>query len=402
MYKIINKRKLIATVVADIIGNVVFFPKKLFQKREKIGQDIREILLIRTAYIGDVIMTLPILKPLKKLYPNARITFLTGTKAAAVLENNPYIDKILTYDAFWFYSKGFKEAINDYWRFLKVLRSKPYDLVIEARADIRDILLLAYLSKGRYRVSYKIGGGGYLLTHVVPFKKIKHRIDYHLDIVKFLGASVDRVEWDINLSPEEEGTAETLLSQEGVTRSDLLIGIHPGGRKGLKCWPYDRFAQVADYLISEYVAKIIFTGSIYERGLIEDIIKDMNHKAVNLAGETDLRLLAGLIERFNLFICNDSATLHIASAMKTPTVTIFGPSKSKETGPYGNIHKVVEKDFPCRYRCDENICRHKVYNECMVAITPGDVCNAVKDIIETKITKPKNLLPFKIQFTGKL
>ncbi len=115
----------------------------------------------------------------------------------------------------------------------------------------------------------------------------------------------------------------------------------------------------------------------------------MDNTTVNLAGKTDLRLLASLIERFNLFICNDSAPLHIASAMKTPTVAIFGPSKSIETGPYGNTHIVVEKDFPCRYSCDENVCKHKIYNECMTAITTDDVCNAVKDILETKITELK-------------
>lgn len=82
----------------------------------------------------------------------------------------------------------------------------------------------------------------------------------------------------------------------------------------------------------------------------------MSAKAVSLAGKTDLRILASLLERFNLFICNDSAPLHIASVMKTPVVAIFGPSKSKETCPYGNIHRVVEKDFPCRYTCDEDAC----------------------------------------------
>jgi len=101
----------------------------------------------------------------------------------------------------------------------------------------------------------------------------------------------------------------------------------------------------------------------------------------NFAGKTNLRTLTALIERLDLFICNDSAPLHIASAVGTPTIAIFGPSKSRETGPYGNIHKVVEKDFPCRYSCDENICKHEIYNECMKTITPDDVCKAVREVI---------------------
>jgi len=118
-----------------------------------------------------------------------------------------------------------------------------------------------------------------------------------------------------------------------------------------------------------------------ERKLIENITEKMTHTAINFAGKTDLRGLIALIKRFELFICNDSAPLHIASAVGTPTVAIFGPSKSKETGPYGNIHKVVEKNFLCRYSCDENICKHEIYNECMKTITSDDVCKAVREVI---------------------
>jgi len=379
-YKIINKKKKILTIIIDLFGYILWSIPNILKRKSQIT-NIKEILIIRTAYIGDVIMTLPVLKPLKTLYPDARVTFLTGSKAREVLENNPYIDEILIYDAFWFYPKRFKEAIRDYLKFLKVLRSRRYDLVIEARADIRDILLIAYLSKSKYRVSYKVGGGGYLLTHIVPFKEIKHKVDYHLDIVKFLGAKVEDVIWGLQPRVEDNLKVNALLDEERVNNPEILIGIHPGGRKELKCWSPEGFATVADYLISKYGATVIFTGSMEERNLIENIIKKMAHKAINFAGKTNLRTLTALIERLNLFICNDSAPLHIASAVGTPTIAIFGPSKSKETGPYGNIHKVVEKDFPCRYSCDENICKHEIYNECMKTITPDDVCKAVREVI---------------------
>lgn len=380
-YRIINRKKKIVTIIADLLGYALWTPINLFKKRNVPLTNIREILVIRTAYIGDVIMTLPILKPLKELYPDARITFLTSSSARDVLLNNPYVDAILTYDAFWFYPKGIKEAVKDYLRFLKTLRSKTYDLVIEARADIRDILLLAYLSKSRYKVSYKVGGGGYLLTHVVPFKEVKHRINYHLDIVKFLGGKIDKIEWGMYLDSKEQNIADLLLSQEGVNCADFLVGIHPGSRKELKAWFPDRFAKLADSIITEYGAQVIFTGSPEEKEFIDRIIVKTNHTAVNLAGKTDLRLLSGIIDKLDLFICNDSAPLHIASAMKTPTVAIFGPSKSLETGPYGNVHRVVEKDFPCRFSCDEDICKHKVYKECMEKIQVTDVLEAARKII---------------------
>ena len=203
-YKIVNKKKKIVTAIVDFIGYIIWTPVNLFRKKHPFLTGIKEILVIRTAYIGDVVMTLPILKPLKELYPDSRLTFLTGLKAAELLRNNPYIDEILGYDAFWFYTKVGKKALMDYFRFLKVLRRRVYDLVIEARGDIRDIALLAYLSKSRYKVSYKVGGGGYLLTHVVPYEEVKHKVEYHLDIVRFLGGDITGLEWRIYLTPEEK------------------------------------------------------------------------------------------------------------------------------------------------------------------------------------------------------
>ena len=390
-YRIINRRKKVFTLLTDFAGYVLWAPINLFKRRNKPLSDITEILVIRTAYIGDVIMTLPILKPLKALYPDAKITFLTSSSARDVLLNNPYIDAILTYDAFWFYPGNFRAAVKDYFKFLKILRSKTYDLVIEARADIRDILLLAYVSKSRFRVSYRAGGGGYLITHVVPYEKIKHRIDYHLDIIRHLGGRNDTIEWGVYLDAEEKKAVDSFLTQEGIHRKDFLVGIHPGSRKKLKAWFPDRFAALADGIITEYGAQVIFTGSQEEKEFIDGIIMKMGHAAVNLAGKTDLRLLSGIIGKLDLFICNDSAPLHIASAMKTPTVAIFGPSKSKETGPYGNIQRVVEKEFPCRFGCDEDVCNHSVYKECMERIEVADVLEAVRSILrEAHITaKPQ-------------
>jgi predicted lipopolysaccharide heptosyltransferase III len=381
-YKIVNKRKKIATIIADILGYIILWPLSILKKKELPREDIKEILIIRTAYIGDVVMTLPVLKPLKEKYTKANITFLTSFAAREVLINNPCIDNVLTYDAFWFYPVGFSRAVRDYRKFLSVLRARRYDLIIEARADIRDILLLARLARGTHRISYGVGGGGYLLTRVVPYKELKHKVDYHLDLIKSLGAEVNELEWEIPLSQEEQTVVRTLLSETGIANTDLIIGIHPGGRKELKCWASDNFAKLADSLISLYKVKVVFTGSRPEVALIEDIMERMEHEAINLAGSINIRILSGLISRVNLFICNDSAPLHIASAAKIPTIAIFGPSKSRETGPYGNIHRVVEKEFPCRSSCDEDVCKHEVFKQCMNAIQLEDVLAAVSDIWE--------------------
>src|SRR3989344_5494937 len=212
MYKIINKRKLFATIAADLVGNLIFFPR-LFKKAEEIKpEEIQEILVIRTAYIGDVIMTIPILKPLKERFPDSRISFLTSIKAKEILKNNPYIDKIITYNPFWFYHSGKKE----YFEFIRMLRKRPFDLIIETRGDIRDILLLVWPLKTRFKVGYNIGGGGYLLTHVVPYKGTIHKVEYHLNIAKYLGCEINKdVEWGIYLTGDEKKRVKEILEGEG-------------------------------------------------------------------------------------------------------------------------------------------------------------------------------------------
>lgn len=382
-YKIINKRKRIVTAVADLFGHALWGPFNLLANKGHTLTDIKEILVIRTAYIGDVVMTLPILKPLRELYPEARITFLTSSYAQEILENNPYVDEVLAYDAFWFYPAGIGKGIVNHINFLKTLRSRRYDLVIEARADIRDILLLAYLSRSKYRVSYKVGGGGFLLTHVVPFERVKHKVEYHLDLVRFLGGRVNEIEWGIYLRPEEKRAAKTILLGEGIDDSDLVVGIHPAGRKVLKSWPPRNLAKLANRLIAEHGAKVVLTGSVNDKALIAEITTKIDGKVIDLAGKTTLRLLSGLIERFNLFICSDTAPMHVAAAVKTPTVAIFGPSKSMETGPYAENCRVVEKDFACRFTCDEDVCNHRVHNACMTSITPDDVYDAARELITT-------------------
>ncbi|MCI5210978.1 MAG: hypothetical protein D3910_19820 [Candidatus Electrothrix sp. ATG2] len=134
MYKIINRKKRIATIIADILGHILFFPLRFVRKQESITPErVKTICVIRTAYIGDVIMTLPILPALQKRFPEAKITFLTSTASAAVLQHNTYIDKILTFNPFWFYSG----SIRDWLVFIKKLRTLRFDLLIETRADIR-------------------------------------------------------------------------------------------------------------------------------------------------------------------------------------------------------------------------------------------------------------------------
>lgn len=378
MYKIVNRKKLCATIAADIVGSLVFAPARLFRRRERIRPaEVRELLVIRTAYIGDVVMTLPILKPLRERFPNARISFLAGTRSTALLENNPYLDAIVGYDPFWFYPT----RVADYRQVIGRLRQTDFDLVIEARADIREILMLVGPLKARHKVSYAIGGGGYLLTDVVPYGGLKHKVEYHLDIARHLGCDVGTVEWGVYLRDEEQRHVEALLRRAGV--GGPFVAIHPGSRLPLKMWFPERYAALCDALASGCGLPAVVLGAPEERQLTDRVAQSVSSKIVNLAGALNLRELAGVLSRATLFVCNDSSPMHIAAAMKTPTVALFGPSKSVETSPYGPLSRVVEKDYPCRFTCDESTCGNSAKpHGCMRDISLDDVLRAAQELLE--------------------
>lgn len=338
-------------------------------------ENVRSILIIRTAYIGDVVMTLPLLGPLKAMYPHAKLTFLAGAGSRPVLENNPHIDRIITYDPFWFYDTPVKAYIP----FIHRLRQDRFDMVIEARGDIRDILFLVAPLKAKYKVGYTIGGGGYLLTHPVPYPGRIHRVVYHLNIARYLGWKGSKIDWGFRFTDQEVEQTRQLM---GACKISLpYLAVHPGSRVRLKCLSSRTYARLYDDLMDRYKIPLVIMGGPGDTEQVSRIMEMMEHRPVCLAGRLSLRQMAFILSKAVLFICNDSAPMHIASMSDVPIISIFGPSKSVETRPYRNGCHVVEKPFPCRDKCDENHCSHPVHQACMKSVEIEDIFAAVKKIM---------------------
>ncbi len=376
-YKIVNRRKRYATMLADAVGRVLYLPKTIASRRSEIDPElVRRILIIRTAYIGDVMMTVPMLHPLRQRFPSAHISFLTSGGAVPLLRNNPDLDEIIVYDPFWFHKGAVK---SDYLHFLKTIRQRQFDLVIEARADIREILMLVRPLRARFKVSYGVGGGAYMLTHVVPYPGVKHKVEYHLDICRYLGCPVEGVVWDVHLSADEREGVGRILAENGI--QGPFVAVHPGSRLALKRWLKQRYAALFDRIVEDFEVSVVVLGAASETALVDEIIARMSNVPVNLSGKLSLRSMAGVLARARAFVCNDSAPMHVAAAVGTPTVALFGPSKSLETAPFGAGHRVVECAMPCRDTCDEGVCLHEDRHACMRGITVDQVLLAIRDVL---------------------
>lgn len=384
MLRVVNKKKRIMMTGVNLVGYAAWFMMGGFLRkhvRRQTSREVRKILAVRLAYIGDVIMTLPALQPLRERFPKAKLSFLVGSKAAEVLKNNPFLDEIITYDAPWFYPQPPLQALRDYVRLVKKLRKKKFDLVIDFRGDFRNILFVVFASGASRRVSYDMTGGGYLLTDVVPYKEDKHKVEFHLDIVRALGANCNGARITCFPSGHECDRVHRLLDRYEIPEKDLLVGIHPGSRLPLKNWEAENYATVADKLVEDYGAAIVIVGSAGEKGLADGILGLMRHKGINACGLLSLRELWVLIERMHLFLCTDSAPMHLASGANIPIVALFGPSEWWDTGPLSEKSIVQKIDLACRTWCDSHTCRHDIYQYCLKAIEPSDVLTSCRTLL---------------------
>lgn len=386
MYKIINKRKLLTVRLIDTIGGFLFLcisaVKKLFIQSPPPCKEPENIVIVRFAYIGDLVLTLPVLPELRKSYPLAKITLLTSEKTAPLVRNNPNVDEVMVYNAPWLYGKINLAAIINYMRLIKRVRQKRFSTGIDMRSDIRNIFFILFLGKVKRRIAFEFGGGKYLLTDAVPYSRLMHKVDQHLHLIRYLGTRSRSPHFDFHITKRERENANKLLKQFSDPQRPYFFAIHPGARVFLKRWDINKYSELTTKLIDNYPCTIVLLGEETDDQNPDPILHNYNNFVHSLVGKLDLRMLIAIIEQCSLLISNDSAPMHIGVAVNTPTVTIFGPSKSMETGPYSFGHRVVEKNFICRFTCDETHCLQHEFKACLNAISVSDVFNAVTDLID--------------------
>ncbi|MBN1880124.1 glycosyltransferase family 9 protein [bacterium] len=324
--------------------------------------DIRKLLVIRLAYIGDVVMTLPVLAPLRNAFPNAQIHFLTSVNAAPLLRNQPCLDEIIAVQPSWF----FKHSAADKPSKIRQLLSNGYDVGFDFRGDIRNIWHCLFRPGIPIRISYSSGGGRLLLTHAVPWCELKHKVEYHLDLLRALGIEAASCDPMIILAEAEIAAARSLLDRIPGCRGESPIMVHPGARLPLKRWPAERFADLIKRVLSERVGPVVLVDSA--DSVSAQYISSRVPEIINLAGCLTLREMAAVASLARVFVCNDSGPMHIAAAVGTRVVALFGPSRSIETAPRGKGHRVIEADCPFKERCDESECLKGV-NGCMSQIS---------------------------------
>jgi len=320
------------------------------------NKEVSRILVITLSNIGDIILTTPVISALTKEFPDARMDVMVGPQGREIFEKDPNIFKVIIYDK--------HIPMADKARLQIKLRKLRYDLVVDIRNTVFPLLI----------------GPKYRTATIQKFPHhIIHSKKKHLYRLKSVG--IDNLEEAsyIHVTKEDEEYVDGVLKGHGI--SDPIVVISPGAKSHLKRWTAEGFTEIADRLMAECKANVIFIGAKEDEQVVGDIIAKMKNKPYNLVDKTSIRQLASLIKRAIVLITNDSAPLHLGNAVGAKVVAIFGPTDPRKYGPTGEFDVVIKERVSCA-PCERAECDHNY--ECMRSISPGLVFDAARMIIEEK------------------
>jgi heptosyltransferase-2 len=329
---------------------------------------INRILVRGVNWVGDTVLSYPAVQQLKTFFPKSHLAVLVPSYLVDLWKTFPYVDEIIPFQK--------KAGIGSIWEDLNLsqsLKERNFDLAVILPRSFRSAFHI-YLARIPIRMGYRDEWRSLFLTHGIRRTKEVlqgHRVHYYGKVIEPLGKIESLPSPQIFLREEDRKWADRALKDLGIPDGKPLIGMNPGAAYGLaKCWHPDRFGELGKRLANKWQARVLLFGTEGERPIVYEVLRHLGTKGVDLTGKTGLLQLAALLERCTLLVTNDTGTMHIAAAVGTPVVALFGPTPHLTTGPWGEGHVVVGKEAPCS-PCWKRIC--PTDHRCMEDITVEEV-----------------------------
>ena len=328
-----------------------------------------KILFVKLSAIGDVVQTLPALEAIKRTFPESRIDWVVEEAAAGILEGHPLINRLLvSRRKAWLRMMKkpatFFQGLAGIAGFIRDLRRTRYDIAIDFQGLLKSGAVIGLSRAGR-----KIGFDKtrelswlFLNERLPPYDGEKHALERYLDVARHLGARDPSPA--CTLPVEREITImEQKLKPLGKNGRAIVV-INPVARWKTKLWEERKFAELADRLVSERNAAVIFTGGPGDEETVARIRSLMKEAAENWTGKTSLKELAALASLADLFVTTDTGPMHLAAAAGAKVLALFGPTAPWRTGPYGPGHIVVRTGIDCspcfKRKCDDVQCMREI------------------------------------------
>ena len=350
--------------------------------------NVKRLLIIRPDHLGDVLLSTPAIQAVKRKRPDISIHVLCGEWSAGLLANYDEIDLVLTLPFPGFHRQPNGGPGNAWLLAVKsaqMLRQIGYSSAIIMRCDHWWGAMLAFFAGIRERIGYDLPNVAPFLTTALTYQ-YQHAVKQNLRLAAPWtgGSEFEQIELTYPLDADDQAYIDKYLAEWQIQPNRPVICIHPGAGAAIKLWPAEKWAKAADMLAVQFSASIIFSGSSSETALISDILAKMKEKAYVIAGSTSIGQLAALYQRALLVLGPDSGPMHLAAAVATPTVALFGPADPLEFAPWGDPrrHAVLTSDLACRpcrildWRDDP---LH--YHPCVAEITVSQVLHKARRVL---------------------
>lgn len=341
---------------------------------------VARILVRGTNWVGDALLMTPALAAVRRTFPRAHLSLLVRPWVADLFRGNPAVDEILLYE-----SAGLHRGLAGKLRLARDLRQRRFDLAVLFQ-NAFDAALLAWLARIPERVGFATQGRSALLTRAVPIPpalKRCHEMDYYLGLVRALGYEAESAEPVLIVTPEEQERAERLLGEAGCDGTAPFVVLNPGAVYGTaKRWPAERFGALADRLLAGGWRPVL-VGAPSDATAAAEVREASAHPEafVDLTGRTDLKTLAGILRRARGFVTNDTGAMHVAAAVGTPLVAIFGPTDPVTTAPVSRRATLVRRpvfcspcllrECPIDHRCMRGVGVEEVHEALLALLRPS-------------------------------
>lgn len=345
------------------------------------------ILIVKLSAIGDVIHTLPALMTLRRHRPDAEIHWIVEESGSALLSGHPALNQLLVVPRRPQRSEAIREswgtAMSRWWGFAREFRQTRYDLALDfqglAKSALWMVLARSPRKAGFGRGLPRSNEGAWLALNerMAPPSADMHALDRGLHLISGLGFERGPIEYGLVRDADDERHVEALLATGGIGAGHCFVAVNPVTRWPTKDWEASRFAATCDRLTAAGWP-VVFTGGGGDRAEIDAIVALMQSRPLRLEGRTSLRQLAALYRRSALLLTTDTGPMHLAAAVGTPVVALFGPTAPCRTGPYGEGHVVLRLGLECS-PCFKRTCETTRYEPraCMLRLEPSAVAAAV-------------------------
>lgn len=363
-------------------------------RRVDSGRQVRCIVAVKLCCLGDGILAGPALRALKARWPEARLVVVCTLRSAEAFDTLPFVDEIHVLPVTGI--AGFGEVLRRGRRALPMLRAirraRP-DIAVDLDLYYKATPVIAYLSGAPARVGFDTAGyrRAGLFTVSVPRDPDRWEAESFLEVTAAVGAPSQDTTLEYHVPPEAVARVEELLREHAGDPGARLLALCPGSSKNwpAKQWPPEAFAQVARWAGAERGLLPVLLGAAFERELCERVARAAGVHSVNLAGETTVAQTAAALTRAEALVTNDTGPMHLACAVGTPVVALFGPTNERKWGPRGAQDVIIALDDcdcrPCEYLSEMPDCAHR---RCLLEITPERVISALAAALDGRTAYP--------------